>query len=130
MSKKISLFSKNLLSLKIQLETLFEDVGGAETIDLLDSLSNLGENERAIALRMMTAICQKLAATPSSLTTAEKKMKELEDLLVNDISQEIASKFGNKLSLVHGGKKSELDKDNKKTQNISPKILEFKPVLN
>jgi hypothetical protein len=135
MSKKINLFSKNLLSLKVQLETIFEDVGGDELITLLDNLSVLSDSERGVALKMMTAVCKRLAQNETRrFTKDEKKMQELEDLLVNDITEELTAKFSGKLSLVHGGKDPFVTatKGEKKDKiaKVSPKILEFKPVLN
>jgi hypothetical protein len=134
MDKKIGRFSQNLISLKLQIDTLFDDVGGSQVTELLDALSTLAESERAVALRLMTKVCARLAATENrGFTRSEEKMKELEDYLVDEIVRELHA-HPSKLSLVHGGKEIETKKRqtkaSSKTEKVEKKILEFKPVLN
>jgi hypothetical protein len=134
MDKKPGHFSQNLLSLKLQLNTLFEDIGGSHVTDLLDALSSLSESERNVALKLMTKVCDRLSSNENrSFTRSEEKMKELEDHLVDEIVRELHAN-PSKLSLVHGGKeiigKKRQSKPTLKIQKAEKKVLEFKPVLN
>lgn len=127
------LFQKNLLSLKLLLETLFDEVGGADVLELLDTLSTLSAEEKTIALKMMNRVCQRLGATGTRLFSKnEQRMKDLEDLIVRDITEELSEKISGKLCLVQGGKVPSSNSKNKTEITVSRtnKILEFKPTLN
>ena len=136
MEKKPGRFSQNLLSLKLQLDTLFEDLGGEQVTGLLDSLGALTQSERSVAINLMKNVCERLATSENrTFTRSEAKMKELEDHLVDEIVRELQEN-PSKLSLVHGGKDEENAKAKKKIATLEKpkkkesKILEFKPVLN
>ena len=117
MDKKQGSFSKNLLSLKLQLDTLFEDIGGADVVTLLDSLSSLSSSERSVAINLMTKVCERLSTAENrSFTRSEAKMKELEDHLVDEIVRELQTN-PSKLSLVHGGKIVQ-----QKKRNTTPQV--------
>ena len=55
-------FSKELMCLRLQIETLFENVGGEDCINLLNKISKLSLSEREIILKQFNNIVQKLLA--------------------------------------------------------------------
>ena len=109
-SKFNGYFSPGLLSLQIQLKTLFEGVGGDKTIELLDSLSNLNKSEQNILLEMFKKATDKVLNGPHRLTSPnDDELKAFEDGLYNDLVnsfQEAANHapLAKRLEVVDGGK--------------------------
>lgn len=135
---KTGRFSKNLLSLKVQLQSLLDEAGGEHVIALLDSLCSLNGTEQKVALKVLKRVVDRLSLREGRLFTRnEKQMKELEDFLFNDIVREIEDnnedsknqKTG-KLSLVPGGKDLLKKQPLKLSDLRSKKEPHLKPVLN
>lgn len=79
-------FSRNLLSLQLQLETLLEGAGGDKTIEFLDALSQLSKVEQEIALRIFRNVAYKLAVGEKRIMSEQdKELKQFEDQLFEDI---------------------------------------------
>ena len=133
-------FSKNLLSVKLQIQSLFEDVGGDNAIALLDSLCALTATEQKVALKVMKRVIDRLAQEePRLLSPNEQRMQDLEDFIVSDIVRELSGETdstekSSKLSLVPGGKlhgKAVGPKTSLKlSSNPLRKESHLKPVLN
>ena len=60
-------FTKSLLSLQLQLQTLLEGVGGEETAGLLDGLAQLSEAERSLVIPRLTRTIQEIAKSDKRL---------------------------------------------------------------
>lgn len=88
-------FSKNFLSLQLQLETLLEDVGGDRAVELLDSLSNLSGSEQKLILGVFDRVVRRVASGADRLVSNDdKRMKEFEEGLYSDIVSAIQSASG------------------------------------
>jgi hypothetical protein len=114
-------FTKSLLSLQLQLQTLLEGVGGEGTATLLDGLAKLSETERAVLIPVISQVIGRIANGEQRLTSdQDQRMKEFEDTLFesvlaamggsksessanSDITMAEASK---KLAVVPGGKRA------------------------
>lgn len=116
---KSGAFSTGLMSLQVQLKGLLEGAGGDNAVELLDTLSTLSSSEQKIALEIFTRVLDRVGAQDERfLSESDKEMKELEDLLFDDIMHAMADAAGNesqpipaaatkkKLSVVDGGKSS------------------------
>ena len=66
-------FTKNLLSLQMQLQTLLEGVGGEETAGLLDGLAKLSETERSILIPLVTRVINKVVMGEHRLMSEKDK---------------------------------------------------------
>ena len=107
-------FSKNLLSLQLQLQTLLEGVGGKNTSSLMDTLSKLSGTERDIIVPMLTRILDKLISENERVTSMQDaELKDFENALyesvlaaVNDAGRARTQNPSGKkkLELVSGGK--------------------------
>lgn len=79
-------FTKNLLSLQMQLQTLLEGVGGEETAGLLDGLAKLSETERSILIPLVTRVINKVVMGEHRLMSEkDKELKEFEDSLFEGV---------------------------------------------
>lgn len=88
-------FSKDLLCIKLQLETLFENVGGENCINLLNLLSNLTSQERDVVIEKFCNIIQKLLST----TQRKKSLKDVSDEeFENDLYGNLEEAFNNMTS--------------------------------
>ena len=85
-------FSKELMCLRLQIETLFENVGGEDCINLLNKISKLSLSEREIILKQFNNIVQKLLANT-------KRKKSLQDVanekFENELYDSIEQEFNN-----------------------------------
>ncbi len=107
-------FTKSLLSLQLQLQTLLEGVGGEETAGLLDGLAQLSEAERSVVIPRLTRTIKELARSDKRLMSdKDKEMKEFEDSLFDGVMEAIkhepkerpgTSDSGPKLAVLSGGK--------------------------
>jgi hypothetical protein len=78
--------SASLFSLQLQLKTLFEECGGDDALELLDTLSTLNPSEQKVALKLFNDVLIKITASDLRLTTADDRvLKEFEDGLYRDI---------------------------------------------
>jgi hypothetical protein len=116
MSKKWSgLFSLSVQSLEWQLKNLFLEVGGDKTIELMDTLASLPEEQRAVLINGFLETALKQARKGFSIPkTSNSQLAQIEDQIVADVTSDINR--SNKLSLVSGGKE---------IQNISSRLIDF-----
>lgn len=110
MSNDGGTFSQNLLSLHLQLRTLFDEAGGDSTVGFLDSLAHLSASEQKIALQAFRKVLERVAQGEIRFSTdSEKEAKKMEDSLYADIinaMQEAAHPTrSGKLEVVIGGKR-------------------------
>lgn len=138
MSSEKGNFSKNLMSLQLQIQTLFEDAGGEGAVEFLDSLSKLSATEQKVALQFFGRIVERIAKGDMRyFTDSELALKELEDSLFLDIlgAMQEASKpsKSRKLAVVDGGKTARVSAP-KATLDLAKareaKRANVKPVLN
>ncbi len=93
--KSSGAFSKNFLSLQLQLETLLEDVGGERAVEMLDSLAQLSGSEQKVVLAAFDRVIKRIAAGSDRLiSNDDKRMKEFEEGLYSDIVAAIQSATG------------------------------------
>jgi len=107
-------FTKSLLSLQMQLQTLLEGVGGAETAGLLDGLAQLSEAERSVVIPRLTRTIQEITKSDKRLMSEkDKEMKEFEDSLFEGVMEALnheptekaaTPNVGPKLAVLSGGK--------------------------
>ena len=107
-------FTKSLLSLQLQLQTLLEGVGGEGTASLLDGIAKLSETERSVVIPVISQVINRLVTGEQRLASEEdKRLKEFEDSLfesvMSAISTDSESKPANsdnskKLAILPGGK--------------------------
>lgn len=107
-------FTKSLISLQMQLQTLLEGVGGEETAGLLDGLAKLSETERSLIVPLITKVINTIAHGDKRVMSAkDKELKEFEDALFNDVlaalekpqsSHTPSKEAGPRLAVVPGGK--------------------------
>lgn len=94
-SKSSGSFSKNFLSLQLQLETLLEDVGGERTVEMLDALSQVSGSEQKVLLGVFERVIKRVAAgTERLISNDDKRLKEFEDSLYSDIVSAIQAASG------------------------------------
>ena len=106
-------FTKNLLSLQLQLQTLMEGVGGDSTASLLDGLAKLTESERAVVIPLITRAIHNISGQENRLMSEkDKHLKDFEDSLFNGVIAALNkpreesrqdSERAPKLSVVSGG---------------------------
>jgi len=88
-------FSKNFVSLQLQLETLLEDVGGDRAVELLDSLSNLSGSEQKLILGIFDRVVKRVASGAERLVSNDdKRLKDFEEGLYSDLVSAIQSASG------------------------------------
>jgi hypothetical protein len=112
-------FTKSLLSLQLQLQTLLEGVGGEGTASLLDGLAKLSETERALVIPVISQVIGRIVNGEQRLASEEDKhLKEFEDSLFESVlsamggaqkeipanSDEGKPESTKKLAVVPGGK--------------------------
>lgn len=79
-------FTKSLLSLQLQLQTLLEGVGGEGTASLLDGLAKLSETERALVIPVISQVIGRIVNGEQRLASEEdKRLKEFEDSLFESV---------------------------------------------
>ena len=107
-------FTKSLLSLQMQLQTLLEGVGGEETAGLLDGLAQLSEAERSLVIPRLTRTIKEIAKQDKRLMSdRDRELKDFEDSLFDGVMEALKhepgvktlqSETGPKLAVVPGGK--------------------------
>jgi hypothetical protein len=107
-------FTRNLLSLQLQLQTLLEGVGGEGTASLLDGLAQLSESERKRIIPLLSRVVGEIVKGDKRLISAEdKEIKEFEDSLFQSImcslgtsanDDRLDTEAAKKLEVVSGGK--------------------------
>jgi hypothetical protein len=79
-------FTRNLLSLQLQLQTLLEGVGGEGTASLLDGLSQLSETERKRIIPLLSRVVNRVLRGEKRVSSAEdKELQNFEDALFDSI---------------------------------------------
>ena len=80
------IFSRGLLSLRLQMESLLDISGGADAADFLDNLSTLTPSEQKLALKLFSSTIEQIKAGNQRLSSMQdQELKDLEDGLFNDI---------------------------------------------
>lgn len=106
-------FTKSLMSLQLQLQTLLEGVGGDETAGLLDVLAKLNDSERTVIIPILTRVINRLIESGSRIQSQEDlQMQDFENSLFESVLSAMGdgSTEGNndksqkKLAVVKGGK--------------------------
>lgn len=102
-------FSASLLSLQLQLRTLFEDAGGDHAMELLDSLCKLNRVEQVKVLQSFSAVIGKILSGSVRLASAEDQhLKEFEDNLYKQLLEAFEAPSAPteppKLEVIPGGK--------------------------
>jgi hypothetical protein len=75
-------FTKSLLSLQLQLQTLLEGVGGEDSAGLLDALAKLSDTERAVVIPALTKSVLRVLS-------GEKRLQSQSDLAMEDFENEL-----------------------------------------
>ena len=116
MSKKWSgLFSLSVQSLEWQLKNLFLEVGGDKTIELMDILASLPENQRSDLINSFLDTALKQARKGyNPVKSTNSQLAHIEEEIVADVVSEISRT--NKLSVISGGKES---------SPISARLIDF-----
>jgi len=79
-------FTRNFLSLQLQLQTLMEGVGGEGTATLLDSLAQLSEAERRKIIPLLSRVVTKIAQGDKRIFSEDdRSLKDFEDALFDSI---------------------------------------------
>ncbi len=111
-------FTKSLLSLQLQLQTLLEGVGGDETAGLLDVLAKMSDTERALIIPVLTKTLSRLLESGNRLQTNEDiRLQDFENSLFESVmaamgdgvaeSEGTADRGTKRLAVVSGGKAPE-----------------------
>lgn len=108
-------FTRNLLSLQLQLQTLLEGVGGEGTASLLDGLSQLSDAERKRIIPLLSRVVTRVVKGEKRLASAEdKELQNFEDSLFDSIMAALGQSSNDdlvestserKLEMVPGGKR-------------------------
>ena len=107
-------FTRNFLSLQLQLQTLMEGVGGEGTATLLDSLAQLNETERRKIIPLLSRVVSKIAQGEKRMFSEDdRSLKDFEDALYDSIvsslghianDDEVAPTKERRLEVVPGGR--------------------------
>lgn len=107
-------FTRNLLSLQLQLQTLLEGVGGEGTASLLDGLAQLSESERKQIIPLLSRVVGQIVKGDKRLISAEdKEIKDFEESLFQSIMCSLGTSANDdrldpeaakKLEVLSGGK--------------------------
>lgn len=116
-------FTKSLLSLQLQLQTILEGVGGEEAALLMDSLAKLSETERGHVIPMLTRVISRLVEEHDRvLSKDEEELKNFENALYESVVSAVVTngpknpvplnmeEQRSKLAVVPGGKPSHVSK--------------------
>ena len=79
-------FTKSLLSLQLQLQTLLEGVGGDETAGLLDALAKMSDTERSIVIPELTKVINRIVSTGKRVQSEQDlEMQDFENSLFESV---------------------------------------------
>jgi len=99
-------FTKSLLSLQMQLQTLLEGVGGEETAGLLDGLAQLSEAERSVVIPRITRTIKEITKSERRLMSdKDREMKEFEDSLFDGVMESLKHEPTDKTATPESGPK-------------------------
>lgn len=107
-------FTRNLLSLQLQLKTLLDGAGGDSAATLLDGLSQLSHTERARLIPIFSRVIARIVAGEKRLLSSEDKaLQDFEDSLFDSVmtalgqsanDDEVNQDGAKPLEVVRGGK--------------------------
>ncbi len=107
-------FTKSLLSLQLQLQTLLEGVGGEETAGLLDGLAKLTDAERSAVIPKITKTINDIIQSEHRLMSEKDvELKRFEDSLFDGVLEALQQQsniavakkeVSPRLAVVPGGK--------------------------
>lgn len=114
-------FSRNLLSLQIQLQTLLDGAGGSKALELLDSLSSCNESERDIVLSLFGRALKRLQEANIRFSSLrDEQLEEFENVLYEELvegmtiysegGRELSPQNVRSLSVLAGGKSKQISK--------------------
>lgn len=104
-------FSKNFLSLRLQLDTLLMDAGADQAIELLDTMTLLAPEERALLLGSFNRVAQTVLTGERIIPLEQNRaLQSFENGLYLELLEAMQEAGGNskknqRLSVVPGGKK-------------------------
>ncbi len=111
-------FTRNLLSLQLQLQTLLEGVGGEGTASLLDGLSQLSETERKRIIPLLSRVVGRVLKGDKRLSSSEDKdLQNFEDSLFDSIMSALGQSANDdrvlpeaerKLEILPGGRREQI----------------------
>lgn len=107
-------FSRNFLSLQLQLKTMLEEAGGEGVAGLLDHLSNLSTAEQKVAIKLFERVLRDFIAQGPRFSDANDiERKRFEEQLYTDLSREMeearkASQPGNNFEVIDGGRNAKI----------------------
>jgi hypothetical protein len=111
-------FTRNLLSLQLQLQTLLEGVGGEGTASLLDGLSQLSETERKRIIPLLSRVVGRVLKGDKRLSSSEdKELQNFEDSLFDSIMSALGQSSNDdrvipeserKLEILPGGRREQI----------------------
>jgi len=116
-------FTRNLLSLQLQLQTLLEGVGGEGTASLLDGLSQLSETERKRVIPILSRVVNRILKGEKRVSSAEdKELQNFEDSLFDSIIAALGqSSNDDRVEVSSGERKLEIVPGGKDEPGRSPK---------
>jgi hypothetical protein len=106
-------FSNSLQSLRLQMQTLLEGVGGSQTLHALDTLSNLSSVEQKIALGVFQRLLDKVLEGELRVESAEDQaFADFEEKLFQDIQagielEKIKSEKKMRFMVLQGGQEQQ-----------------------
>lgn len=118
-----TVFSVGWSCLKLQMESLFDEAGGAEALQLLDLLAEMPESEKRAALTAFGRVAKQLSERPApDRKDDDCDTEDLGESIYRDIMKELRSEFApaerkRSLQLMEGGKAKEGPKD----RHVQPK---------
>ncbi|MDY6091139.1 MAG: hypothetical protein SPJ04_07805 [Bdellovibrionota bacterium] len=122
-------FSKELMCLRLQIETLFENVGGEDCINLLNKISKLSLSEREILLKQFNNIVQKLLAnTKRKKSLQDVANEKFENELYDSIEQEFNNIQVNDLSSMNAASRFKIVNGGK--SRMKRKVIKFNEFYN
>lgn len=108
-------FSRELFSLKIQVDTLLEGAGGEQAASLLDALSEINASEQQVAIGIFRKALKRLQEGEVRLSRlSDEMLQEFEDTLYEDLVDSLrkavneesgAGERDRRFSVVDGGRK-------------------------
>jgi hypothetical protein len=127
-------FTRNLLSLQLQLQTLLEGVGGEGTASLLDRLAQLNDSERKRIIPLLSRVVGRILQGDKRMVSAEdKELQEFEDSLFDSIMSALGQSANDdrveanperKLEIVPGGKGEQATKVRRKPVKV-PSLIDL-----
>lgn len=128
-------FTRNLLSLQLQLQTLLEGVGGEGTASLLDGLSQLSETERKRIIPLLSRVVGRVLKGDKRLSSSEdKELQNFEDSLFDSIMSALGQSSNDdrvipeserKLEILPGGRREQIGASRRSKPVKVPSLIDL-----